>query len=210
MPPPPLVNNIPCCLIMDSSALLSTQPDMVELLRSELPKSPHILVIPEDVLAELIGLQRATAGNTASQAESILRVLSKYPDFAARIGSGAGGAAAGSSTASPPSAGSGTRQRGIAVLQRPKETFYPLEKFARNRDTKIVACAYYFAVSDNNSSFEGETQQTAGPVRRFNYENAFFVTNDVVQQIKASPYGIPTIDTATLKMRWGHLGHWEP
>lgn len=205
---------------MDSSAMLNTQLDMVDFLRTMLPNSPHVLVIPEDVLIELKGLQNATAGSKAQQAESVLRALSVYPDFAARGGAVQGSShtstptAAATKAASPATSSAASHQRGVAVLQRPKETFYPLKKFARNRDTNIVACAYYFAVNDNNNDSGGvggePAAQRQAPARRFIYESAFFVTNDVVQHIKASPYGIPTIDTATLKMRWGHLGHWEP
>ncbi|KPA78741.1 hypothetical protein ABB37_05862 [Leptomonas pyrrhocoris] len=211
MQKPHLANNIPCCIVMDTSALLDTQFDMVELLSCLLPNSPHVVVIPEDVWIELKGVANSTDGATASRAESVTKALAKYPDFRSHATqtparkTNAAGASSSSSSFATANAAAGSR--GVAVLQKSKETFYPLKKFARNRDTKIVACAYYFTVHDSNTLGVGDTRSC--PLRRFRYENAFFVTNDVVQQIKASPYKIPTIDSSDLKRHWGHLGHWE-
>ncbi|KAG5497032.1 hypothetical protein GH5_01554 [Leishmania sp. Ghana 2012 LV757] len=97
----------------------------------------------------------------------------------------------------------------------PKEAFYPLEKFARNRDTKIVACAHYFAI-DPAAARDGSTQagedsssSQSFAARCVGCTKSFFAANDSVQRFKASAYDIPTTDTRTLKKHFGHLSVYE-
>ena len=213
MQSPPLKNDISCCLVLDSSALMDDEYDAVKLLRELLPNSPHTIVIPIDVLEELQGLTNATATVTATQAESILAALAVYPDFAPRRAP-----AHPPSSASPSEKPAAACTHGVAVRQRPKETFYPLMMFAGNRDTKIIACAHYFTdinrqpADHDSSSTKAVTtfpRTTSGSQRHQRYASVFFVTNDVVQQIKASPYSIRIISTSDLSRHWGHLGYWE-
>ncbi|KAG5495945.1 hypothetical protein JIQ42_02824 [Leishmania sp. Namibia] len=87
----------------------------------------------------------------------------------------------------------------------PKDAFYPLEKFARNRDTKIVACAHYFAIDpaaardDSTPAGEDSSLPQSFAARCVGCTKSFFAANDLVQQLKASAYDIPAIDTRTLK-----------
>lgn len=241
--------DLPCCVVVDSSALMDNERDVYKLLSQQLRSSPHVIVIPRDVEDELYGLQRCAKGNTSSQAEDMLKLFAQHPQHRQRPSA---------APATPKNAGPSTafKMRGVIVKQRQEETFYPLEKFARNRDTRIVACAHFFTVDPNaalhpgydedaavarddeaggapsselsdsltglphvgsapaspnapSSSGSGAAAATLS-VRRFGCAKSFFVTNDLVQQLKASAYGIPTIDAAALRTHFEHLGRYEP
>ncbi|KAG5471762.1 hypothetical protein LSCM4_03315 [Leishmania orientalis] len=93
----------------------------------------------------------------------------------------------------------------------PKEAFYPLEKLARNRDTKIVACAHYFAIDPaaarDGSTPAGEDSSSSQSFAAHcvGCTKILSAANDLVQQLKASAHDIPTIGTRTLKKHFGHL-----
>ncbi|KAK7195351.1 PIN domain containing protein [Novymonas esmeraldas] len=211
------IADVPCCVVLDSSALLHAERNMYQLLKVQLPRSPHVFVIPKDVLIELQGLTKSGKGTVSGRAEDLLQLFQKCPQFQRQD--------------EPPAAGTTgatakvRRLRGVVVQQKPKETYYPLERFARNRDTRIVACAHYFTIDPATSAAEDTESPTSSlsdsldgipspdspasspfATRCFGCTKGFFVTDDLVQQLKASAYNIPTIDSATLKNRFGHLG----
>ncbi|KAG5471427.1 hypothetical protein LSCM1_01515 [Leishmania martiniquensis] len=200
---------IGCCLVLDSSALLCPEIDMHDLLARKLPSSHHVAVIPRDVVDELYGLLRCENGAVAILAAAFLALFDQSPQFHHRA-------------PAPPSAVMGgrppvCRRPGAVLRQKSKETFYPLEKFARNRDTKIVACAHYFTVCPAASARGSRTRDAEGlpssqpfADRCFGCTKNFFVTNDLMQQLKASAYNIPTIDARTLAKHFGRLSAYEP
>nr|CAJ2478016.1 unnamed protein product [Leishmania braziliensis] len=218
-------NRIPCCLVMDSSVLLTDEYDMCDFLARQLPASPHVVLIPNDVIEELYGLKNSENATIATQAERLLELFKKGPQRHQRTSEPISASTSGLSL--------GNRLRGVVLRQMRNEAFYPLVKFARNRDTKIVACAHYFTINPATACGSGakgakdslyadlqepldkptknrprvrsslaESFQT----RCFGCSRSFFVTNDVLQRLKASAYDIPTIDAATLKSHFRHLG----